>query len=124
MLNFQAFPGSSGSKTTWHNISRPFIAKALRIVVKGWYQYPCMRIGIFYKGKSFSFILHSSFNKIPQPLLLRSCNIHMCEMDLGEKAATLYFVVTISFDMCIFKFSNGDNNRRKICSFPFNKQQT
>ena len=57
MLNFmftlQAFSGSSGSKTTRHIISRPFIARKIRIVVKSWYQYPCLRIELFYKGKYF-----------------------------------------------------------------------
>ena len=44
---------------------------------------------------------------------LRSCDIHLCEMNLAEKAAVLSFVVTVSFLMRIFKFSNGNNNSRK-----------
>ena len=54
---------------------------------------------------------------------LRSCDIHLCEMNLVEKAAVLSFVVTVSFHMRIFKFSNayGNNNRRKKCFLQFKK---
>lgn len=51
----------------------------------------------------------------------RSYDIHLCEINLVEKAAVLPFVVTVSFHIRIFKFSNSNNNRRKKCSLQFKK---